>query len=105
MSSIRVASLLKRWLLSTHQGAVSPEHLQAYLEEYAFRFNRRRSHRPGLLFYRLLEGAVACGPLTYNDLAKIRRPKGPGKSPTPPTNPQLVRLPLATTDRAWRNAG
>ena len=101
----RVASLLKRWLLSTHQAAVSPEHLQAYLEEYTFRFNRRTSRRPGLLFYRLLQGAVACGPLTYDDLAKIRRPKGSGKSPTPPSKPQLVRLPLATTGRAWRSTG
>src|SRR2546422_424673 len=39
----RVASLLKRWLLGTHQGAVQVSHLQAYLDEFAFRFNRRRS--------------------------------------------------------------
>ena len=51
----RVASLLQRWLLGTHQGGVSPEHLDAYLNEFTFRFNRRRSRRRGLLFYRLLE--------------------------------------------------
>ena len=61
----RVASLLKRWLLGTHQGAVEPEHLQAYLDEFSFRFNRRSSRRRGLLFHRLLEQAVTTGPLPY----------------------------------------
>jgi transposase-like protein len=98
----RVASLLKRWLLGTHQGAVSSEHLQAYLEEFTFRFNRRRSRRPGLLFYRLLEGAVVCAPLTYDQLAKLRRPKRSGHAPTPPVNPQLVRQPLESSRRPWR---
>ncbi|MHB8189912.1 MAG: IS1595 family transposase [Ferrimicrobium sp.] len=94
----RVVSLPKRWLVDTHQGAVSPKHLQRYLEGFTFRFNRRTSRRPGLLFYRLLEGAVTCGPLTYDQLAKIRRVKRPGHSPTPPTNPQLVRHPLETVE-------
>lgn len=98
----RVASLLKRWLLGTHQGAVSPEHMQAYLEEFTFRFNRRHSRRPGLLFYRLLEGAVVSTPLTYDQLAKIRRPKRLGHSPRPPRSPQLVRRALETTWRPWR---
>lgn len=66
----RVASLLKRWLLGTHQGAVDPRYLQAYLDEYTFRFNRRTSHRRGLLFYRLLEQAVAAPPLTVADLTQ-----------------------------------
>ena len=48
----RVASLLKRWLLGTHQGAVSEKHLDYYLDEFTFRFNRRRSRARGLLFYR-----------------------------------------------------
>jgi transposase-like protein len=61
----RVASLLKRWLLGTHQGSVSPEHLRASLNEFTFRFNRRSSRRRGLLFYRLLEQAVATPPITY----------------------------------------
>lgn len=63
-----VISLLKRWLLGTHQGAVSDKHMQAYLEEYTFRFNRRKAAKRGLLFYRLLEGAVKCSPLTYDEL-------------------------------------
>jgi len=54
----RIASLLKRWLLGTHQGAVRPQDLDDYLAEFAFRFNRRSSNHRGLLFYRLLEQAV-----------------------------------------------
>ncbi len=64
----RVASLLKRWLLGTHQGAVSDKHLEYYLDEYTFRFNRRRSRARGLLFYRLLQNAVAVDPITYQGL-------------------------------------
>ena len=60
-----VVSLLKRWLLGTHQGAVEKKHLQAYLDEYVFRFNRRTSRKRGLLFYRLLENAMAFSPTTY----------------------------------------
>jgi transposase-like protein len=54
----RVASLLKRWLLGTHQGAVRAQQLDYYLDEFTFRFNRRGSNHRGLLFYRLLEQAV-----------------------------------------------
>ena len=64
----RVASLLKRWLLGTHQGAVSHDQLDYYLDEFTFRFNRRRSRHRGLLFYRLLEGAVATDPHPYKAL-------------------------------------
>lgn len=61
----RVASLLKRWLLGTHQSYVSPEHLDYYLDEFTFRFNRRTSTHRGMLFYRLLQQAMATGPATY----------------------------------------
>ncbi len=50
----RVASLLKRWLLGTHQGAVRSQHLDAYLDEFVFRFNRRHSRNRGLIFWRLI---------------------------------------------------
>lgn len=60
----RVASLLKRWILGTHQGSVSTEHLQSYLEEFTFRFNRRISLSRGLVFRRLLEQAVVMEPVT-----------------------------------------
>lgn len=72
----RVASLLKRWILGTHQGAVSPEHLDGYLDEYTFRFNRRTSRSRGKLFYRLLQNAVVVGPTPYKDIIKgIRGPQ------------------------------
>lgn len=54
----RVSSLLKRWLLGTHQGRVSEEHLEKYLNEFVFRFNRRKSHSRGMLFYRLMQGML-----------------------------------------------
>jgi transposase-like protein len=66
----RVSSLLKRWILGTHQGSVVPEHLQSYLEEFTFRFNRRTSRSRGLVFRRLLERAVATGPSTENNVTK-----------------------------------
>ena len=65
-----LSSLLKRWLLGTHQGAVREEHIQAYLDEYVFRFNRRNAAKRGLLFYRLLENAMQTSPTTYKDLIK-----------------------------------
>jgi hypothetical protein len=58
----RVASLLKRWLLGTHQGAARVKQLDYYLDEFTFRFNRRGSNHRGLLFYRLLEQAVQTEP-------------------------------------------
>jgi len=64
----RVSSLLKRWILGTHQGSVVPEHLQSYLEEFTFRFNRRTSRSRGLVFRRLLERAVETGPVTETDV-------------------------------------
>jgi transposase-like protein len=69
----RVASLLKRWLLGTHQGAVSGKHLDYYLDEYTFRFNRRRSRARGLLFYRLLQNAVAVDPVPYSQLVGAQK--------------------------------
>jgi transposase-like protein len=66
----RVASLLKRWLLGTHQGAVSQEHLDYYLDEFTFRFNRRTSTHRGKLFYRLLENAVRIEPVTFDQIKK-----------------------------------
>jgi|SRR5579859_1369236 len=65
-----VASLLKRWMIGTHQGAVSLEHLDYYLDEFSFRFNRRRSRRRGLLFLRLLENAVRIDPLPYEAIVE-----------------------------------
>ncbi len=58
-----VISLLKRWLLGTHQGAVSHKHLDYYLDEFTFRFNRRRSKNRGKVFYRLVQQAVVVEPV------------------------------------------
>ncbi len=68
----RVASLLKRWLLGTHQGAVSAKHLDYYLDEFTFRFNRRSSRARGLLFYRLLQQAVEVAPAPYRQLIRSK---------------------------------
>jgi transposase-like protein len=99
----RVASLAKRWLLGTHQGSVDDAHLQSYLNEFAFRFNRRRSRSRGLVFYRLLELAVAHDPVRYRDLVidpqpKATRPAPPGAGGHPPS----LDRPRAT--RPWRAA-
>jgi transposase-like protein len=58
----QIASLLKRWLLGTHQGGQHFSHLHYYLDEFTFRFNRRKSHSRGKLFYRLVEQALQVGP-------------------------------------------
>jgi len=62
----RVASLLKRWLLGTHQSFASSKHIDYYLDEFTFRFNRRTSRHRGLLFFRLLQQAMAIGPVPYD---------------------------------------
>lgn len=64
----RIASLLKRWLLGTHQGAVKGKHLDYYLDEYTFRFNRRKSSSRGMLFYRLMQQAVMIEAVPYHQL-------------------------------------
>lgn len=101
----RVASLLKRWLLGTHQGAVEVDHCQGYLDEFAFRFNRRRSEFRGLLFRRLLEHAVQMRPVTYRSL--VVNPAAKRTKPRPPvarraSPPSLARIP-STQARPWRN--
>lgn len=86
----RIANLLKRWLLGTHQGAVAADHLHAYIHAFVFRFNRRRSAFRGLLFRRLLEQAVHAAPVTCrslvkNPLPKHTKPHAPGRHRTHPS--------------------
>ena len=99
----RVASLAKRWLLGTHQGSVDRAHLASYLDEFVFRFNRRRSRNRGMVFYRLLELAVAHAPVRYEGLIAAKRPRA--TPPTPPSArghpPSLERPPA---NRPWRAA-
>jgi transposase-like protein len=73
----RIAGLIKRWLQGTHQGRVAPAHLDYYLDEYTFRFNRRTSASRGKLFYRLVQQAAQVHPITY------RRIVGGATLPTP----------------------
>lgn len=75
----RVVSLLKRWLMGTHQGAVSHEHLDYYLDEFTFRFNRRTSRHRGMLFYRLAQQAAAVEAVPYKDMIARCRGRKPGK--------------------------
>jgi hypothetical protein len=95
----RIASLLQRWLLGTHQGAVSAEHLDAYLDEYTFRFNRRHSRRRGMLFYRLLEQSIAAEPITYSSL--IANPRVTGRPHVPPSRHGRVAG-VPAVHRPWR---
>jgi len=66
----RVVSLLKRWLLGTHQGGISHAHLDYYLDEFTFRFNRRTSASRGKLFYRLAQQAVQVEPVPFMSLSR-----------------------------------
>lgn len=100
----RVASLTKRWLLGKHQGAVEVNHLRSYLNEFVFRFNRRTSRSRGMVFYRVLQLAVAHSPVRYDDLIVSRRPRK--VPPIPPRRrdkpPSLDR---PTANRPWRRTG
>jgi transposase-like protein len=73
----RVASLLKRWWLGTYHGGISERHLEYYLDEFTFRFNRRTSRTRGLLFYRLLQQAVHMDAMPYTQL-RSHTPAGSG---------------------------
>ena len=66
----RAVSLLKRWMLGTHQGAIGHQHLDDYLNEFVFRFNRRKSASRGKLFFRLAQHALQITPTTYESLVR-----------------------------------
>ena len=94
----RVASLAKRWLLGTHQGAVEEPHLKL-LGEFVFRFNRRRSRSRGMVFYRVLELAATHEPVRYRELTLNPRPSTTARvAPATRGRPQsLERPPVGTT--------
>ncbi|HMK63986.1 MAG TPA: IS1595 family transposase [Acidimicrobiales bacterium] len=97
----RVASLAKRWMLGTHQGRYDEAHLQNYLNEFTFRFNRRRSRSRGLLFYRVLELAIDHDPVRYRQLvANSKSKKVPPVPPWRRGHPPSLDRPRA--DRPWR---
>jgi hypothetical protein len=99
----RVASLAKRWLLGTHQGAVEEAHLSSYLDEFVFRFNRRRSRSRGMVFYRVLELAVAHDPVRYRELILNPRPNTTLRV-APATRGQPDSLDRPSANRPWRDA-
>ena len=100
----RVASLAKRWLLGTHQGSVDSAHLASYLNEFVFRFNRRRSRSRGTVFYRVLELAVAHKPVRYQDLVAVQRSRAqPATPPQASGHPPSLDRPPA--NRPWRHSG
>jgi transposase-like protein len=100
----KVASLAKRWLLSTHQGSFDQAHLPSYLNEFVFRFNRRRSRSRGMVFYRVLELAVGHGPVRYRELVKDPRPR-PSRRPPSRTRRRPPSLERQAADRPWRLGG
>ncbi len=91
-----VISLLKRWLMGTHQGSVSHKHLDYYLDEFTFRFNRPKSMNRGKLFYRLVQQAVAVEPTPLDTILhseKKRTRKMPlRKAPATETSVNLPRV-------------
>ena len=97
----KVSSLAKHWLLGTHQGSVDEEHLAAYLNEFVFRFNRRRSRSRGLVFYRVLELAAAHDPVRYRDLIANPEP-GRQRRPPPATRGRPPSLERPAANRPWR---
>ncbi len=101
----RVAALLKRWMLGTHQGSVAGEHVQAYCDEFVFRFNRRHSRQRGMLFYRLLQASVAAPVTTYSSLIANHTPKA--VHPAGRTGPKKLPGSLAPSPvgRPWRASG
>ena len=76
----QVVALLKRWLIGTHQGAVSHKYLDYYLDEFTFRFNRRSSKSRGKLFFRLAQQAVAVDPAPYERILCRSSEKFKGKA-------------------------
>jgi len=97
-----VFSLVKRWVMGTLHGSVSPEHIQAYSDEWVFRFNRRNSRSRGLLFQRLLQQAVEGDALTYKELRKAGRTR---PAPPPPVCARMLppSLELQEVGLPWRD--
>jgi hypothetical protein len=100
----RVFSLVKRWLMGTMQGSVSPEHVQAHFDEWVFRFNRRNSRSRGLLFHTLLCQAVDGEPVTYKSLRKAGRVR-PAPSPARGARKPPSSLDVGHPELPWRRSG
>lgn len=99
----RIAGLLKRWILGTLHGSVETDHVQAYLDEFAFRWNRRSSETRAMLFYRLLEQAVRTAPTAYTDLVVASSPKRSHPALPPVRRAASDTLVRTRLDRPWRS--
>ncbi|EQD32258.1 hypothetical protein B1A_04099 [mine drainage metagenome] len=101
----RVAALVKRWLMGTHQGSFEAEHLQAYLDEYAFRFNRRKSTHRGMLFYRLIEQCISMHPMSFRELVANPKPRAEGQKfavPAKSRHKAPASLDISVPSHPWR---
>ena len=98
----RTFSLVKRWLLGTMQGSVTPEHMQAYLDEWVFRFNRRNARSRGLIFHTLLQHSVEGKPMTYNSMRKTGRTR-PRPQPIQGVRETPPSLDVGHPELPWRN--
>ena len=102
----RVASLFKRWLPGTTQEAVDADHLQSYLNEFVFRFNRRNARHRGLLFQRLLTQAVQGQPRTFKSLVANPAPRAVEFKPVTVKRVRPETLDLHVPDTyPWRGPG
>lgn len=97
-------ALTKRVLEGTYQGSAQPEHLEAYLYEFVFRFNRRSAHKRELLVFRLLETAVAGSPAPYKDIGAIKRRPPLLPIPASISHDRPRTLAGRPLDRPWRAA-
>ena len=103
----RVAALVKRWLMGTHQGSFEEGHLQAYLDEFVFRFNRRKSTHRGMLFFRLIEQCVAMHPMRFHELVANPKPKNEKQEFAVPSNLRNKAPPsldISVPTHPWRSA-
>lgn len=99
----RLFALVKRMIEGTYQGSGSVGHLQEYLDEFVFRFNRRHSTHRGLVFMRLLERAVKRGPVTYRNL--VRKPEPKAVHPRGVSGPHALpgSMEREASERPWRS--
>lgn len=100
----RLFALVKRTLEGTYQGATGVDHLDEYLGEFVFRFNRRHSRSRGLVFMRLLQRSVAGDPATYRSLVRASQPKAVRPAGVAGSRSQPGTLDIAPTGRPWRQA-
>src|SRR5699024_4681851 len=103
----RLFLLVKRMIEGTYQGSGSAGHLQEYLDEFVFRFNRRHAAHRGLVFMRLLQRAVAAPPTVYRDLVRESRAKvtWPGVLPVPGPDPAHWMWPVGSIRGADQTSG